>query len=423
MTLLLSLLTTLLLDTASTEAYLGGQYGQSTQPLVGTQVGGFGVYAQSIYDLNEVSRVFGEASYEWEQSKERKWVENADYALLYPYLTCDTIGGGMRTERYGFRGGYRWRKAPVIWHLALQYRALQSYRSVDPRPKNKVADLQVEGSVGYTDARYAYSFVGSVGRYKQNNDISFYSEEGNATVYHLVQPNEDYVRFAGSFTSSYYHGITVSGAWLMQPVRQGVLAGVDYRYMGVTKELSSATSTPIAQLQTHTVAVQVGYAVPQGRVVLSGEYGLRLGTQYVYGDVAGNYYYLLYRSPNYREQTAAVVLTGSYRWLLPVGYLRLVADVDYLHHFLSNTTTQSAVSTQTTTPVHPYWTQLSDHLTAARTDISLSLRYAFPVTKPNVDTPSRRPIHWFFQPQFAFSCYATTRAYIWQASLHTGICF
>lgn len=421
--LLSALLTALLLDTASTEAYVGGQYGQSTQPLVGTQVGGFGVYAQSVYDLNEVSRVFGEASYEWGQSKGQKWVENADYALLYPYLTCDTIGGGMRTERYWFRGGYRWKKAHVIWHLALQYRALQSYRSVDPRPKNKVADLQVEGSVGYTYTRYAYSFMGSVGRYKQNNDISFYSESGNATVYHLVQTNEDYVRFAGSFTSAYYHGMTASGAWLMQPATQGVLAGVDYHYMGVTKELSSSTSTPIAQLHTHTMGAQVGYAAPACRVVLSGEYGLRLGTQYMYGDVAGNYYYLLFRSQNYREQTAAVTLSGSYRWGLPVGYLRLSGFVDYRHRF---------AAAQNDTPAHPYWTELAEALTAAQTDLSLSVRYAFPITKPKkADTPSvsvhsssalRRPIYWFFQPQALFSYY-TNRTYLWQVSLHTGICF
>lgn len=391
-------------------------------PLVGTQVGGFGVYAQSVYDLNEVSRVFGEASYEWGQSKEQKWVENADYQLLYPYLTCDTIGGGMRTERYGFRGGYRWQKAHFIWHLALQYRALQSYRSIDPRPKNKVADLQVEGSVGYIDARYAYSFVGSVGRYKQNNDISFYSEAGNATVYHLVHTNEDYVRFAGSFSSSYYHGMTASGAWLMQPARQGVLAGVDYHYMGVTKELNSSTSTPIAKLQTHTMGAQVGYAAPKGRIVLSADYGLRLGTQYIYGDVAGNYYYLLFRSQNYREQTATVVLTGSYRWRLSVGYLRLAGLVDYQHRF---------AATQNDTPAHPHWAELAKNLTAAQTNLNLSLRYAFPITKPIADTSPTtphsssvhpRPIYWFFQPQGAFSYYITHTC-SWQISLHTGIRF
>ncbi len=410
---LAALLTTLLLDTASTEAYLGGQYGQSTMPLSGTEAGGFGVYAQSVYDLNEVSRVFGEASYEWGRSKGHRWVENADYELLYPYLTCDTIGGGFQTERYWFRGGYRWKKSHVIWHLALQYRALQSYRSIDPRPKNKVADLQVEGSVGYTDSRYAYSFVGSVGRYKQNNDISFYSEAGNSTVYHLVQPDEDYVRFAGSFTSSYYHGLTAGGAWLMQPTERGVLAGADYHYMGVTKELSSATSTPIARLRTHALGLQAGYATPKGRIVLTADYGLRLGTQYIYGDVAGNYYYLLYRTQNYREQTAAVSLSGVYRWVLPVGQLRLAGSVDYRHHF---------AAARTETPAHPYWAELAEYLTTAQTDVNLSVRYAFPITKAKERKVARGGIDWFVQPAVAFSYY-TASAYRWEVGLQTGICF
>lgn len=70
--------------------------------------------AGSVYDIDPVNRVFGEASYSWNQSQGNQWVENADYQLLYPYLTCDTIGGGMRSEEYRFRGGYRRVKSHII---------------------------------------------------------------------------------------------------------------------------------------------------------------------------------------------------------------------------------------------------------------------------------------------------------------------
>ena len=102
MSTLLVIITALLLDTTSTEAYLQGHYRQSTMPIEGTSSAGFSVCARSIYDIDSVNRVFGEAVYSWAQSQGNIGIENADPYLLYPYLTYDTIGGGLRTESYWF---------------------------------------------------------------------------------------------------------------------------------------------------------------------------------------------------------------------------------------------------------------------------------------------------------------------------------
>lgn len=401
---LLTIITSLFLDSAATETYLQGLYQQSSMPIFGTQDGGFSIHAQSIYDISHVSRVFGEASYTWGQSEGNKWVENADYELLYPYLTCDTIGGGLRTEQYYFRGGYRWGKEHLLWHLALQYRALQSYRSIDPRPKNKVADLQIDGSIGYIDSRYAYNIIGRIGRYKQNNDISFYSELGNTMLFHLVQPDEDYARFAGDFTSAYYHGITAGGGLSLQPLSTGWLAGIDYHYLSVTKELKSATSTPIARLRTHTAEAAIGYATPLWRVQLHAAYTLRQGTQYIYGEVTGNYYHLLFTSTNYLEQQITAGLSASYRWNTHIGYLRLIGDIDYLHKLPTTSSTEHARN---------YFDNLATHLRASQLTATLSLRYAFPIAHKYA---------WFFQPTATYTYY-TSQTYRWQVALLTGLCF
>lgn len=410
--LLLSVITSLLLDTASTQMYVQGQFGQSVMPVAGVQDGGFSVQAQSVFDINDVSRVFGEAGYTWGQTEGNRWVENADYGLLYPYLTCDTVGGGIRSEQYWFRGGYRMAKHHIIWHLALQYRALQSYRSIDPRPKNKVADLRIDGSVGYIGDRYACSLLGQVGRYKQNNAISFYSEAGNSIIYHLVQTNEDYARFAGDFTTSYYHGITAGAQAMLQPRLRGWLAGMDYHYLSVTKELNSSTFTPIALLRTHDIGAQLGYAAPDWRVSLQADYILRTGTQYYYGNVAGNYYHLLYRAANYREQQIIVNLSGSYRLALPVGYMCFAADAAYLHKIPSSLSA---------TPAHPYFRDLSAYLTASQLHARLSVRYTFPM---------KGRYAWFFEPSADYTHYFPTTGtpfpattFGWQASLKTGISF
>ena len=407
MNLFLVIITSLLLDTAHTEAYLQGQYRQSAMPIEGTSAGGFSVQARSVYDIDAANRVFGEASYSWNQSQGNQWVENADYQLLYPYLTCDTIGGGMHSETYWFRGGYRRKKAHIIWHLALQYRALQSYRDIDPRPKNKVADLSVEGSVGYTDNRYAYSFMAQVGRYKQNNDIAFYSELGEAMVYHLVQPSAPYSRFSGGYKSAYYHGLTAGGRFMLQPRTEGFLAGAGYHYFSATEELSSTTSIPIADLHTHTATAQFGYAAPLWRLSAQAGYALRLGTQYIYGEAANNYFNLLTRSTNYAEQQIAVSLTGSYRLNLPVGYMRFAADAAYLHKTATSPIPPEEGLTDT-----PF-ISLASYLLASQVDVQASIRYTFPL---------KSRYSWFIQPAAAYTYYAT-RSHAWQVTFSTGVCF
>ncbi len=409
MNILLIIITSLLVDTASTQAYLQGNYGQSAMPLLGTSQGGFSINAASIYDINGVSRVFGEASYTWNRSFENKWVENADYNLLYPYLTCDTVGGGMRSEQYAFRGGYRMHKNHILWHIALQYRALQSYRSIDPRPKNKVAELNLEASVGYSGSQYAYSLMAEVGRYKQNNDISFYSELGNAMVYHLVQLNQDYARFAGDFLSSYYHGMTTGATFMLQPRSQGWLASAGYHYFFVTKELSNSTYTPIARLRTHTASALMGYASPRWRATLQADYTLRIGTQYIYGDVTGNYYHLLLTQDNFVNQHLSLSAAGNYRLSLPIGFLNFAADLTYLHK----------ISTIPSSTDNTRFSLLSSCLAASQLVADLSVRYAFPV---------KGRFSWFIEPIANYVHYlppepAPSSLFSWQVSLKTGILF
>lgn len=423
---LLVIITSLLVDTAATTVSLQGHYGQATMPLAGTQVGGFSVGAQSVYDINTTSRVFGEAGYSWGQSEGNKWVENADYDLLYPYLTCDTIGGGLRSEQYFFRGGYRMNKQHIIWHLALQYRALQSYRSVDPRPKNKVADLRVDGSVGYTDGHYAYSVMGQIGRYKQNNDITFYSELGDAMLFHLVQPNEDYSRFAGAFKSAYYHGLTAGTAFMVQPTEQGFLAGLDYQYMRVTEELSSTTAIPIAALRTYAIHAQIGYNAPLWRLSAQGGYTLRRGTQYLYGEVANQYYNLLLKTDNYSEYQWHIGASGYYNILLPIGRLTLNGELNYLHKLPQSATTAGITETTditgtTSSSLSVQFSQLASYLTAAQLTATLSLRYASPI---------HGRYAWFFQPSAHYTHYFSAAEYPlsattfrWQVSLSTGVTF
>lgn len=322
-------------DTARTDLTLTGLFGQGTQVIEGKQTGGFAVQARSVYDINAVSRVFGEASYRWEDSKQTQFVDNADYRLTAPYLTVDTIGGDLRRETYAFYGGYRMRKNHIVWHAALQFRAEQSYRMRDPRPKNKVTDLRIEASIGYQWQRYALSLSAYGGRYKQNNEIYFYSELGETTIYHMANDTEPYARFSNSNKISYYSGYR-GGVGVQVLPTTGFIAGMQYDWFTFTKTLSIVTQVPITALTTHALSAQFGYIGSCWRVWGTAGLEMKRGRQYLYGDHANNYYQLLLIVSNYRRNNLFAHLYADYSLALPVGKMVFVASADYdrfMQHF------------------------------------------------------------------------------------------
>lgn len=400
----LLIVTTLVTDAPSTEVYLSGHYGESTYAIEGNQNAGFSVQAQSVYDIDSISRVFGEASYSWNQSRGNRFVENADYELLSPYLTVDTVGGGMRTETYFFRGGYRMVKNQVLWYAALQFRALQSYRDVDPRPKNKVADLQVEAGVGYSNERYAWVGITHVGRYKQNNEIRFYSELGENQIYHLIAPGTAYTRFSGSQKVSYYHGFSIGQSVAMMPHQTGWLAQVDYQYFRVNKELYDVTYIPISRLQVHAADATFGYVGNSWRAMLEGGIYFRRGQQYIYGEAANNTYEFLTRQANYAENMWHIGAAGEYNLSLPVGELSFAAAIDY------------DSSETTSLPPEKRWAVLYNLLTENALNAELGISYTFPI---------KGRFCWFIAPKASYTQYVEepSKPFTWNIILETGITF
>ena len=380
MNILLAILTALVTDTARTDVFLAGQFGQGTQMLEGRQTAGFAVKAQSVYDINAVSRVFGEVSYTWQDCKQTRGVDNADYRMTAPYWTTDTIGGDMRREIYYFRGGYRMLKNHVLWHAALQFRAEQSYRMRDPRAKNKVSDLRIEAGIGYQWKQYGLLVTGYGGRYKQNNEIRFYSELGETTIYHMANDTEPYARFSSNNKVSYYSGYR-AGVGLQLLPTTGFMAGLQYDWFKFTKELTINTQVPIVRMNTHTVSAQLGYVAQRWRVHATAGIELKRGEQFLYGDNANNYYELLLISLNYRANYLFANVYGDYRLNLPIGDLLFAGAVDY-DRFLQ------------------HWTE------------QVQVRYTFPLKKR---------FSWFVAPKACIHQY--DQAHAWQVIVETGLTF
>lgn len=380
MMLLLAILTALVTDTARTDLTLSGQFGRGTLRVEGTQIGAFEVKAQSVYDFNAVSRVFGEASYQWQDCKQTLYVDNADFRLITPYLTIDTLGGDLRREIYSFYGGYRMLKNNILWHAALQFRAEQSYRRRDPRAKNKVTDLHAELSIGYQWNPYALSLMAYGGRYKQNNEIRFYSELGETTIYHMANDTEPYARFSSNNKSSYYSGYLAGASLRLLPTR-GFIAAINYDWFNYVKELTINTQVPIVALNTHKFTAQFGYVAQHWRVIATGGVELKLGKQYIYGDNSNNYYQLLFVLRNYQKNLVIANVYGDYRLPLPIGDILFAGRVDYdmfLQHFQE----------------------------------SIQVQYTFPL---------KNKFSWFVAPKASLHQYE--KAHSWQVILATGLTF
>ena len=380
LSILIVVFTSLVTDTARTDLTLSGQFGQGTQVLEGKQIGGFTIQARSVYDIDSVHRVFGEASYTWQDCRQTRYADNADYRLTAPYWTVDSLGGNMRREVYSFYGGYRMLKNHVLWHAALQFRAEQTYRMRDPRAKNKVTDLHIEAGIGYQWTQYALYVKAYGGRYKMNNEIRFYSELGETTIYHMANDTEPYARFSSNNKVSYYSGYRAGVGIDLLPTT-GFMAGIQYDWFTFTKELTINTQVPITALQTHTLSAQFGYIAQQWRV--SGMVGLELkrGQQYIYGDNANNYYELLFIAHNYRKHHLLAQLYGDYTLPLPVGKMLFAASTDYDAYL-------------------QHWTE------------QVQVRYAFPI---------KGRYAWFVAPQAALHQYDHAQA--WQIILATGLTF
>jgi len=376
----LIVITSLVTDTARTDLFISGHFGQGTQVIEGRQNAGFAVKAQSVYDINHVSRIFGEASYTWEDSKQTRYVDNTDYRMIAPYWTVDTIGGDLRRETYYFRGGYRMLKNHILWHTALQFRAEQSYRMRDPRAKNKVSDLRVEASIGYQWNRYALSLMAYGGRYKQNNEIRFYSELGETTIYHMANDTAPYARFSSNNKISYYSGYRAGVSLQVLPTT-GFIAGVQYDWLKYTKELTINTQVPIVRLNAHTVSAQFGYVAPLWRVHGTAGIELKRGEQYLYGDNSNNYYELLLIAHNYHANYLFALLYGDYRLNLPVGDMLFAGAVEY-DQFMA------------------HWTE------------QVQVRYTFPI---------KNRYSWFVTPKACLHQYDHAQA--WQIVLETGLTF
>ena len=290
--------------------------GEASLSQDGNRYNGFGFSARSFVPTAKNGRAFGSAGYSNGTRHDVQWSETSDFALLYPYLTADSVGGSLKTETYRFAGGYAHTVGAWTWAAQLSYRALLEYREVDPRPRNVVSDL--EGSLAAARSvgpDYRLSLAVRGRKYSQGGDIDFYNEMNSSAIYHLTGLGMDYVRFAGLNASAYYDGWGAGGSADIFPAsRNGFSASVGYDYFTFRKQMRDLNNLPLVSLGEHALTALLSYRTEGTElawgVTAEGSHKQRKGTEHIFGDPSGNAYPEIGRSQEYSARVTTASLSG-----------------------------------------------------------------------------------------------------------------
>ncbi|WP_321331235.1 DUF6850 family outer membrane beta-barrel protein [uncultured Bacteroides sp.] len=276
----------------------------------------FGVQAESFVRLSDQVRVFGKAGYSDEHTKNVLWNETSDFSVIYPYVTADSIGGSMDGEEYSFMGGYA--RVLGLWTIgaSLDYRAAIYYRQKDPRPKNVISDLHavIGVSRALADA-YHLGVALHVRKYDQESKITFLSDLGSTSVYHMLGMAMNYVRFAGNQFNSNYKGKGIGlSIDLIPQKKNGLSTSVRADHFQLIEQLSNINYAPIVEVDENSAALELAWLRSKNKFI----YGTKLvalgkfrtGTENIFGDPTGNVYPIISSLKQYTNDLMEATLSG-----------------------------------------------------------------------------------------------------------------
>ncbi|MDD6210602.1 MAG: hypothetical protein PUB21_08370 [Bacteroidales bacterium] len=304
-----------------TELALTGEYDTKNDALLlqdGTGFRRFSFYADSYLKLKKNTRVWGKAYYKNNHKEQVQWNESSDFSLVYPYVMADTLGGDLSSEEYFFAGGYAKEYDRFSWGAYADYRALLEYRQIDPRPKNVVADLQATlGASIKTGDKYTIGISVHAQKYKQTNEVKFFSELGAIKIYHLTGLGMDYTRFSGDKTNTYYKGHTFGAGINLYPHdHSGFIVSINYDRFSFTKIISDLNELPFSDLAENKVEGELAYMHKHNKELwgIKGKflYKRRKGTENIFGDPQNDEYPKIAETEQYGNYIKDFGLAGVY---------------------------------------------------------------------------------------------------------------
>ncbi len=282
----------------------------------GKQIAGFDADAQ--LTLKNKDYIWGSAYYKNGKKEDVQWNESADFFKLYPYVSLDTIGGDLKYEQYFFQGGYSKQYRHYSWGISAGFKEIQEYRDKDPRPKNTSSDLHLD-LAGSRKVFFNYVIAADLHleKYKQTNDVKFYSEKGGYPIYNALGLGLVNNRFWGNSAMSYYSGSTYGGSLTLIPQNlSGWSASLMYNQSDLNKRITVPSSIDLNRTITRNASAGLGYLKRSQNknygINSSFDYNKRLGYESIVGDVVGGSYQIIGENQPYKSEYKQLSVKGLY---------------------------------------------------------------------------------------------------------------
>lgn len=277
--------------------------------------------ATSYRRLSAGDAVWGEAGYRRSGVQDVLWRSSADYDIVFPYITADSVGGDLKSEEYTFGGGYGRSSRSVAWGIEGGVRALHEWRTIDPRPRNIAIDLDFKAGAALRVGRYMVGAAIAAKVYKQKGNVDFYNPVGVVGEYHLSGIGAHYGRFTGVDAGSLYRGggynltVTLTPATAAVGQARGLHVAVDFGRQSIEKILVAYNNLPLQRIIPRTASADVAWIGRSGGlewgVSLHGGYSVRSGVESVVGEKISNIYAVVAHLPMYRYGEA-VARAGAF---------------------------------------------------------------------------------------------------------------
>lgn len=301
---------------------LSGTYRQEDDALVMQQGRGnrYAAFDADSYIRHDRNTIWGGAGYRVGRTMHTEWNENADFELLYPYVWADSVGGNLISERYTFAGGFAREFGRVAWGIYADYRAEIEYRKVDPRPHSVVSDLNLAtGATLSLGNRYSLGASVDFRIYRQKSGIRFLAPLGGPKMYQMLGLGMYSTRFSTGVDGSSvnFSGRSYGvGLELFPRQKRGLSFSAHYSDWAVRRmhPINQENNIPLTRLTDRELDGALGWQGVSGihhwGIKLSGNYGKRRGTEYIYGEVSGNTYPRIGSVEQYRNNRADLVLSA-----------------------------------------------------------------------------------------------------------------
>lgn len=286
------------------------------------------------YMKHRSNTLWGRAFYDNGHIDNITWNETSEPQMAYPYLLADAVGGRMNVERYSFMGGYASHNDTWSWGGEMGYTAGLYYRDVDPRPRNVTARLQLAAGAGRNVSdNYLVAASLAFMKYKQTNNVAFYSELGNEKLFHLTGLGNDYRRFAGTAYSTYYKGYRWAATLNLHPTGgRGLALATTLATFSLDNVLTTLNKLPMAHVGLRKLEAEAAWLDSTFFVTAHLNASRRVGTENIFGDATAGVYNQIAALDNYHENRVSLDLEGAWTPSWQGGWsARLQPAVGYRH--------------------------------------------------------------------------------------------